>query len=96
MAKVLSKEEITAELVGLNEWTWHDDRLKKSFNFAGFREAMSFLVRISFEAEEQNHHPEISNCYNRVELALNTHDVGGKVTTKDFDLAQAIEKITFS
>ena len=43
---------------------------------------MSFLLQISYEAEEINHHPEIFNCYNRVSLSLNTHDAGGKVTEK--------------
>ena len=39
-----------------------------------------------------DHHPEIFNCFNRVEISLNTHDAGGKVTEKDFSLANAIEK----
>ena len=51
------------------------------------------MVRLSYEAENRNHHPEIFNCYNRVELALNTHDAGGKVTELDFDLARAAENI---
>ena len=54
---------------------------------------MSFLVRISFEADQRDHHPEIFNCYNRVSLSLNTHDAGGKVTEKDFSLASAIDNI---
>ena len=55
---------------------------------------MSFLLQISYEAEEINHHPEIFNCYNRVSLSLNTHDAGGKVTEKDFFLASAIDTIS--
>jgi len=55
---------------------------------------MSFVLRISYEAEEINHHPEIFNCYNRVEIALNTHDAGGKVTEKDIELARMIENIS--
>ena len=43
---------------------------------------------------ERNHHPEIFNCYNRVEIGLNTHDAGGKVTQKDIDLARAIKKLS--
>ena len=54
---------------------------------------MSFMVRISYEAEERDHHPQIFNCYNRVSLSVNTHDVGGKVTEKDFALASAIESL---
>ena len=59
-----------------------------------FREAMAFLVKLSYEAEQRDHHPEIFNCYNRIEIALNTHSVGGKVTMKDFELAAAIDAIS--
>jgi 4a-hydroxytetrahydrobiopterin dehydratase len=54
---------------------------------------MSFLFRVSYEAEQRDHHPEIFNCYNKVRFFLNTHDAGGKVTAKDFDLAEAIEAV---
>jgi 4a-hydroxytetrahydrobiopterin dehydratase len=54
---------------------------------------MSFLIRLSYEAEEQNHHPEILNCYNQVEVFLNTHDANNKVTHKDFKLANLIDQV---
>ena len=54
---------------------------------------MSFIIRISYEAEQQDHHPEIYNCYNRVEISLSTHDAGNRVTQKDFNLAQAIDSV---
>ena len=55
---------------------------------------MGFILRISYDAEAADHHAEIFNCYNRVEIGLNTHDAGGKVTQKDIDLARAIEKLS--
>ena len=54
---------------------------------------MAFFLRVSYEAEAMNHHPEIFNCYNRLEIGLNTHDAGGKVTDRDIELALAIEKL---
>ena len=93
MTNPLKEAEITKVLEQLSGWKWQDDRLKKIFSFANFRAAMSFILRVSYEAEERNHHPEIFNCYNRVEIGLNTHDAGGKVTAKDTELARAIEKI---
>jgi len=93
MTNPLNESEITEVLKQLSGWKWQNDRLKKSFSFTNFREAMSFILRVSYEAEERNHHPEIFNCYNRVEIGLNTHDAGGKVTGKDTELARAIEKI---
>jgi len=94
MTNPLNESEIKEALEQLSGWKWQNDRLKKTFSFANFRDAMSFILRVSYEAEERNHHPEIFNCYNRVEIGLNTHDAGGKVTAKDTELAQAIEEIS--
>jgi 4a-hydroxytetrahydrobiopterin dehydratase len=93
MSKPLNKNEIQLSLANLNGWEWSEDKLKKSFQFSDFREAMAFFLRVSYEAEAMNHHPEIFNCYNRLEIGLNTHDAGGKVTDRDIELALAIEKL---
>ncbi len=93
MSNPLSQENISNKLEELNGWSWENDRLTKNFEFSNFRDAMSFMVRISYEAEERDHHPQIFNCYNRVSLSVNTHDVGGKVTEKDFALASAIDSL---
>ena len=39
-----------------------------------------------------NHHPDWSNVYNRVEIALVTHDLGG-LSTLDFELARCIDAL---
>ena len=93
MSNALSEEEISQKLAELNGWVFENDRLKRSFEFSNFRDAMSFMLRISYEAEAMDHHPEIFNCYNRVNLSLNTHDAGGKVTAKDFSLALAVDRL---
>ena len=93
MSNTLSQENISKKLEELNGWSCENDRLTKNFEFSNFRDAMSFMVRISYEAEERDHHPQIFNCYNRVSLSVNTHDVGGKVTEKDFALASAIDSL---
>lgn len=64
----------------------------KSFRFRGFRDAIAFMARAAFEADNMNHHPEWSNVYNRVDVRLTTHDAGG-LTDKDIDLAARFEKI---
>lgn len=87
----LSEVQLGAALADLDGWTHVDDSLIKTFQFRSFREAISFLVRVSFEAERLNHHPEIANVYNRVKLTLRTHDAGNVVTQADVDLARAIE-----
>ncbi len=93
MAKPLSSEKINTALSDLDGWSHEEDKLKKEFSFDNFRDAMAFITRIAFEAEEQVHHPEIFNVYNTVNIALSTHDAGGKVTEKDLKLAKSIESL---
>lgn len=88
-------EDVARAVAQLPGWKHEGDALVKSFKFGSFREAMSFMTRVAFEAEELNHHPEWTNVYNRVAVRLNTHDAGGKVTSKDVELANRIQKISW-
>lgn len=89
----LSSDQIDKELEKLNGWSFSNDKIHKELTFSDFREAMGFMVRAGFEAEEQAHHPEWKNVYNTVSISLSTHDAGDKVTKKDIELASAIDKI---
>ena len=89
----LSREEIDQALGQLDGWTFDDDSLQRTFEFPDFRAAVSFIVRVAFEAEELNHHPDLHNVYNQVDIALSTHDAGGKVTAKDVQLARKIDSL---
>ena len=91
----LTHEQIQKTLAQLPGWTFEQDYLKKTFAFKSFPEAISFIVRLSFYAEEMDHHPELFNVYNKVDIALRTHDAGNKVTQKDIDLALAIESVSW-
>ena len=81
-------------LHALHGWSEVEDRdaIRKSFHFSDFSEAWGFLSRIALCAEKMDHHPEIFNVYNRVEIILSTHDVDG-VSEKDVRLAQAIDEL---
>lgn len=94
-ATPLTSEEINAALRELPGWRRDGDALAKEFKFGSFREAMSFMVRVGFEAEAADHHPDWTNVYNRVAVRLNTHDAGGKVTAKDVALARKIQAISW-
>ena len=74
-------------------WTLAEDAraMHKTFCFDGFRDAMAFMVRVSYDAEIADHHPEWRNVYDRVEVTLTTHDTGG-LTGKDVALAEAMER----
>ena len=95
MNKPLTSDEITQACDKLPGWAVERNALMKTFKFGSFREAFSFMVRISYEAEELNHHPEWTNVYNRVDIRLNTHDAGGQITAKDVDLASRIQRISW-
>ena len=91
----LTQDEIDAALAALPGWRYEGDRLTKTFRFQNFREAVSFIVRMAFSAEELNHHPELRNVYHTVDVALTTHDAGNRVTDQDVGLARAIEEFSW-
>lgn len=95
MSKPLTPEEIRDACARLPGWNFERDALAKKLKFGSFREALSFMTRVAFEAEELNHHPEWTNVYNTVDIRLNTHDAGGKVTAKDVELATRIQKLSW-
>lgn len=68
------------------------DAIARSFKFRDFSEAWGFMNRVALAAEKQDHHPEWSNVYNRVEIVLSTHDCGG-LSERDFRLARTIDKL---
>ncbi|MAG91697.1 4a-hydroxytetrahydrobiopterin dehydratase [Candidatus Woesearchaeota archaeon] len=88
----LSIIEIQEKLSGLKDWEMMDEKISKTFEFPGFKEALAFVNKIAEEAEKQNHHPDILIKYNKVIVNLTTHSEGG-LTAKDFELAGVIEQL---
>jgi 4a-hydroxytetrahydrobiopterin dehydratase len=74
-------------------WNTIDGKLHKEFTFKNFAEAFSFLTRVALIAERVNHHPEIRNVYNKVEIFLCTHDAENTITEKDKHLAEKIDLV---
>lgn len=68
------------------------DAIRRAFRFRDFNEAWGFMARVALLAEAQDHHPEWSNTYNRVEIVLTTHDAGG-LSERDLRLARAIDAL---
>ena len=86
--------EIAAQpiLKELKDWKFNDSGIEKKFVFKNFSQALAFIVQVGILAEKQNHHPELFNVYNKVNIRLSTHDANG-LTDKDFNLAKAIETL---
>ena len=74
-------------------WQEKNNQLQRSFEFKDFVQAFAFMTRVAFAAEKMNHHPNWTNVWNKVDIALCTHDAGDVVTEKDRKLAAAIDKI---
>jgi len=88
----LTDEEIRQRLTELPGWALGEGEIEKEYTLADFREAVAFIVRIAFEAEAANHHPDVDVRWNRVRVALATHSEHA-ITTKDFELAASIERL---
>lgn len=91
----MTDDAVRSALADLPGWSHTDGAISKTFVFTDFREAIGFVVRVAFDAEALNHHPELSNVYNRVTVRLTTHDAGNQVTPMDVALASAIEKFSW-
>jgi 4a-hydroxytetrahydrobiopterin dehydratase len=87
-----SDAEISSRLKSLPDWKIESGELTRVFAFKDFLGSLDFVNKVGDLAEQAGHHPDIDIRYNRVRLALVTHDAGG-VTTKDFDLAAAANKL---
>jgi len=94
MMEKLSNDARRAALDSLDGWQLAADRdaLTKSFKFSDFNAAFGFMARAALMAEKMDHHPEWFNVYNRVDVVLTTHDVGG-LSNKDVELAKAMDRI---
>lgn len=88
-----SSSEVDAALVQLTQWKKHEQRdaITKTFKFKDFKQAFDFMSDVALLAEDMNHHPEWFNVYNRVEVTLATHDVGG-VSALDIKMAQHMDE----
>ena len=89
---LLAEKEIADWIEANSAWRLEDEKLMLSLQFENFSMAWGFMSRVALLAEQQDHHPEWVNVYNRVNIALVTHDAGG-VTKKDLDLATAITRL---
>lgn len=88
----LTSEEIKQRVANLPDWKIESGELVRTFAFKDFVEALGFVNRVGQAAEKAGHHPDIDIRYNKVRLALVTHDAGG-ITEKDFDLAAEAGKL---
>ena len=81
-----------SDVVVPNGCCHEDNALRREFTFTNFAEAFAFMTSIADMAEAADHHPDWSNSYNTVTIALTSHDKGC-VTQRDSSLAEQINTL---
>jgi len=81
-------------LKALPAWTLSEDQtiVRRELVFADFSQAFGFMTEVALYAQTREHHPEWTNVFNRVSVALTTHDMGG-LTGRDIDMGRYIDGI---
>lgn len=90
----LTDAERTEAAERLPGWDFASDptNIRKTLEFKNFGEAFGFMTRVALFAEKHDHHPEWRNVWNKVEIALTSHDAGG-LTKRDVALAAFIDRL---
>lgn len=70
-------------------------KLRRQFSFKTFLDGIEFVNKVAKIAESEGHHPDVSISYNKIQLDLFTHAVGG-LSENDFIMAAKIDKLVTS
>jgi 4a-hydroxytetrahydrobiopterin dehydratase len=79
----LTPQEIHDRLKTRHGWALDGSAIRKLYTFKSFPDAIAFVTRLAFDAQEADHHPDLQISYRKVTVTWSTHDAGG-VTAKDF------------
>lgn len=88
----LTESDVQARMGTIPGWALDGPAIRRQFTFPGFPEAIAFAVRLAFDAEAADHHPDIQISYKRVTLSWTTHSAGG-LTAKDFEGARTSQAL---
>ena len=91
MAMLISPDEINKSLSNKGR-VYADKKISKSFNFEKYMEGIEFVNKMADLAEANNHHPDITIGWCRIDVSISSHNMGG-VTTKCVNLATGIDLI---
>jgi 4a-hydroxytetrahydrobiopterin dehydratase len=87
---VLNPEMVQESLRSLPQWKLEGKEIVRHYQFTDFVAAMAFVNQVAEQAEKAGHHPDIDIRYNKVRLALVSHDKGG-LTKRDMSMAKTID-----
>ena len=88
----LNEDQIEEKLAALEGWERAGEAIQKQFELADFKGSVDFVNRLTPEAEDMNHHPDLEISWNKVTVTISTHSEGG-LTENDFALAGRIDAV---
>lgn len=91
MTTRFSEAQLKDVMAELPDWIVREEKLYRQFKFGDFVSAFGFMTQVALLAEKMDHHPDWSNVYNRVDISLTTHDLGG-ISMRDITLAKQIDE----
>ena len=89
---LLTAEMVQESLRSLPRWKLEGKEIVRHYEFPDFAAAMVFVNQVAEKAEKAGHHPDIDIRYNKVRLALVSHDKGG-LTKRDMAMAETIDSV---
>ena len=89
---ILTSEMVQEALRSLPHWELEGKEMVRHYQFPDFAAAMVFVNQVAEKAEAADHHPDIDIRYNKVRLALISHDQGG-LTQRDMKMARSLDSL---
>lgn len=90
--RLLSDDEINAELADIPGWDRRGRAIHREFEFTDFTAAFGFMASVACVAERLFHHPDWSNVWNRVSVSISNHSAGG-ITEIDIIFAKRVNAL---
>jgi 4a-hydroxytetrahydrobiopterin dehydratase len=92
--QILNADEVAIHLRSLSLWSYNPElkTISREFKFQNFKQAFAFMTKVANASEQNNHHPEWFNVYNKVNITWTTHDIQG-LSIKDIQMASTCDQL---
>lgn len=92
----LTEAQIADRLSQLDGWKLNSrGMLSKTFELDSYMAGLAFACAVGTIGEGLAHHPDLLITWRKVRVELITHDVGSKISYKDFEVAEAIDTLPY-
>lgn len=88
----MNGEDMRPYLEALPGWEAQDNEIVRTYSFKNYYQTVSFVNAVTWIANSEDHHPEISFDYKTCTVRYSTHSVGG-ISENDFICAAKIDAL---